>query len=80
MKQDNTWHSGPPPSLGWWPASCGKAHDVYRWWDGENWSCYAEERSTKKEIENAERCKLSGNQSDIEWQHRPANWPARSRT
>ena len=33
------WFSGPPPAVGWWPASIGaKFTDVYRWWDGSEWS------------------------------------------
>ena len=28
------WHSGPPPSVGWWPASLVKDEMSVRWWDG----------------------------------------------
>jgi hypothetical protein len=33
------WFSGPPPAVGWWPASvtCNFV-DIYRWWDGFVWS------------------------------------------
>lgn len=32
------WFSGPPPDVGWWPASANEFADVLRWWDGERWS------------------------------------------
>lgn len=33
------WHSGPPPHAGWWEASYyPPAPDLWRWWDGEQWS------------------------------------------
>jgi hypothetical protein len=35
------WHKGPPPEIGWWPAS--RVGDKYciRWWNGKIWSCPA---------------------------------------
>lgn len=32
------WHSGPPPSVGWWPASKCDDPEIVRWWDGNAWS------------------------------------------
>jgi len=32
------YHSGPPPSIGWWPTRIGKSCREYRWWDGKRWS------------------------------------------
>lgn len=32
------WHKGPPPHVGWWNASILKNTDIWRWWDGINWS------------------------------------------
>ena len=32
------WHSGPPPSVGWWPASIVENPKTIRWWDGDVWS------------------------------------------
>lgn len=40
------WHSGPPPSVGWWPASCMHKATVIRWWDGRRWSDCAPITST----------------------------------
>ena len=33
-----TWHSGPPPHVGWWNASIMLIEDAWRWWDGDRWS------------------------------------------
>lgn len=33
------WFSGPPPAVGWWPASTLRLLDAYRWFDGKDWSC-----------------------------------------
>lgn len=38
---DREWKSGPPPHIGWWNASVGQNHHVWRWWDGKCWSQYA---------------------------------------
>lgn len=38
MKDEMEWHSGPPPHVGWWNASAGRDPDVWRWWDGAQWS------------------------------------------
>jgi hypothetical protein len=36
--EDCTWRWGPPPSIGWWPASVSRAPQWLRWWDGKKWS------------------------------------------
>lgn len=41
------WHKGPPPSIGWWPASCAKNINSIRWWDGKRWSLNADPSMTK---------------------------------
>lgn len=33
-----TWNSGPPPHVGWWNASACHIPDIWRWWDGIQWS------------------------------------------
>ncbi len=38
MNTRRQWHSGPPPSIGWWPASDAMLEGFYRWWDGNCWS------------------------------------------
>lgn len=32
------WRSGPPPEVGWWPASTCKDPGFVRWWNGRWWS------------------------------------------
>lgn len=36
-----TWRSGPPPEVGWWPASTSQNPELLRWWNGKFWSDYA---------------------------------------
>jgi hypothetical protein len=73
------WHSGPPPSVGWWPASMVRDEDVFRWWNGLHWSAPAQSSHTAEYAAAQARVK-SHWEPGIEWQHRPASWPARSRT
>lgn len=35
---DRVWHKGPPLFTGWWNASEDKDDEIWRWWDGKNWS------------------------------------------
>lgn len=35
---DRVWRRGPPPHVGWWQASQVRNEDVWRWWNGVNWS------------------------------------------
>ena len=41
-----TWHKGPPPHVGWWNASTSRARNLWRWWDGAEWSTYVFSAST----------------------------------
>lgn len=75
------WHSGPPPSIGWWPADlCGQL-DVVRWWDGKRWSI-----SFRKDNQGVYGMKYAAqhpspyDNSKIKWRLRPSSWPKRSRT
>ncbi len=73
-----TWHKGPPPSIGWWPASMFCDLGCLRWWDGECWSAGARSYMTAEQAAvTAERKTWQG---DIEWTERPASWPERART
>lgn len=38
MSKNRTWHSGPPPHIGWWQASTFENEKLWRWWDGRRWS------------------------------------------
>ncbi len=74
------WKSGPPPSLGWWPASVWGVRnpEMLGWYDGEYWSAFAS--INESEYSAANQAKKRGGSQDVEWLDRPANWPARSRT
>lgn len=79
MARKIKWNSGPPPSIGWWPASIRRDPNYLRWWDGLAWSCAAPINAT------ADRVVLSASRPEfefvkIEWRERPASWPKRSRT
>ena len=73
------WHSGPPPSIGWWPASLNKKPDSIRWHDGKDWSIAAFPWFSVNVA--SESAKIKSNcQHAIKWTTRPASWPLRSRT
>lgn len=73
-----TWHKGPPPSIGWWPASDRRNPDVLRWWDGKVWSTATH---IGMDVEEAAHWAMRKTwMRNIEWTDRPAWWPERSRT
>lgn len=44
---DCVWRSGPPPEIGWWPASVNDPPNpsILRFWGGEFWSIGVEHSS-----------------------------------
>jgi hypothetical protein len=74
------WHSGPPPSIGWWPASMGKNPDMLRWWDGKRWSEGAPCWVSAEEAARYAKKQNIGPSWAVQWTDRPASWPERSRT
>jgi hypothetical protein len=74
-----TWHKGPPPSIGWWPASVTRDHAVLRWWNGQWWSDPAWPYTPAKVAAAAAR-RQRWLEDEIEWTDRPAWWPERSKT
>jgi hypothetical protein len=73
------WFSGPPPSVGWWPASYSKYSRIYRWWDGRVWSAPARWSQTASFAQ--QQAGVRGLMQDrIRWTRRPKSWPARSKT
>ncbi len=74
-----TWRKGPPPSIGWWPASNCYNPDAHRWWNGEWWSTVAYPEYAANTVAAIARFK-DVFQDEIEWTDRPASWPERSRT
>jgi hypothetical protein len=73
------WHKGPPPSIGWWPASVCFDTECIRWWDGNKWgdACYANTSVKVAEIRAQRRANY---QNSIKWTNRPFDWPERSKT
>lgn len=71
------WKSGPPPSLGWWPANTIQDRGIYSWWDGKRWSIGF---SKVFPPHWKDRLMLRGEGAHVEWSARPKSWPARSRT
>lgn len=72
------WNKGPPPSLGWWPASSVRDPDMHRWWNGSDWSVAVARRRTPEEASSLAMYRRE--QARIEWRARPKTWPARSFT
>ncbi len=66
------WNSGPPPGIGWWPASVNRWEDMIRWWDGKVWSEAITSTYTSEEA-GAAASKI-GEQRGIEWTERPKSW------
>lgn len=74
------WRKGPPPSVGWWPATRHRSRMILRWWNGSAWSPPVTSVFTAKEAA-VEAAKVDAHWQDaIEWTDRPADWPARSLT
>lgn len=73
---DRKWHSGPPPHIGWWNASLDRGEDVWRWWDGREWSwCVGESEPISTAVLNA-KIKLPYFHSIISWSD---YWPENAR-
>ena len=73
-----TWHKGPPPSIGWWPASYYRNPDILRWWNGKVWSSATHIKMTAEDAAKLAEVEIFAD--DIEWTERPASWPERART
>lgn len=61
-----TWHSGPPPHVGWWNASRCRQLTSWRWWNGMNWSEAAFSVDNRRHAAIYARFKVF-DQKDIEW-------------
>ena len=75
------WHSGPPPSVGWWPTSAsGGVVILLRWWDGAIWGLGLSPRTTAEIAGALALHKTFSPQTYIQWRERPESWPERSKT
>jgi len=63
------WHKGPPPEIGWWPASYFRSIESIRWWDGVTWSQDAFPSDTAEEAAYVAKSDC-GQQDAIEWTER----------
>ena len=75
------WHSGPPPSGGWWPASFrGQNTDLVRYWHAQRkaWSVPAHPRMSAK-VAGMCAAAMAGKKTGdlVLWRDRPANWGAK---
>ncbi len=61
------WHKGPPPHVGWWNASRKRAIDLWRWWDGEQWSQGARARRTASAAAPIAKRPAWSPKNEIEW-------------
>lgn len=64
-----TWHTGAPPSIGWWPASIMRDAEAIRWWDGKDWSRVAVPTQNKTEAASIASVKAARH-CGIEWSER----------
>jgi len=62
-----TWRSGPPPEVGWWPASALRRPSYLRYWNGTFWSWGADnEESRISEQNSAKRAKRLASDDPVE--------------
>jgi hypothetical protein len=65
------WHKGPPPSIGWWPASVQHDRKVLRWWNGEYWSIAAYPKYTAQAAANMAKHRFyESDKEPIKWTER----------
>lgn len=63
------WFSGPPPAVGWWPASATRNFlDLYRWWDGSEWSAAVFRDSDANEAQALARESFRARR-EVYWRH-----------
>lgn len=73
------WHSGPPPSIGWWPASIFKLETILRWWNGKHWSDPVGIHNNQFRAGHIARFPAAFS-NNIVWKQRPKDWPPQSYT
>lgn len=78
-KTEPVWFSGPPPCVGWWPASRGRNKHIYRWWNGKRWSVPVHSTKSAKLAAGRAGSAAQGMGKQIEWTHRPLSWPIHAR-
>lgn len=61
-----TWHKGPPPHIGWWNASAARRKDLWRWWNGYEWSRAIHMNASARTADYA-AAHAQGDDSLVEW-------------
>lgn len=75
------WRDGPPPSVGWWPASITRSDNELRWWNGLFWSVgVANASTTPSRLAARTAARPSQKNNQVEWTDRPTDWPKESYT
>ena len=64
------WFKGPPPEIGWWPASTMRNPGTLRYWDGEYWSNGIFDYEPKSRITKDVLKQREDNLDLILWAHR----------
>jgi len=67
--EDCVWHYGPPPHVGWWPASFSKRTDRLRWWNGRNWSEWVSSEDNQLAAGYFGCRESFANTDEIQWTH-----------
>ena len=69
--EDCVWRDGPPPEIGWWPASIWQDTTILRWWDGVSWSFPARDHfDSEKAASYARVVEYRGTYCSIRWTDR----------
>ena len=53
--EDCEWRSGPPPEIGWWPASICRDPTELRYWNGLHWSFLCDSKEGSNEARKSAR-------------------------
>ena len=64
------WRSGPPPEIGWWPASTERQPHRLRFWNGRHWSSYATSSANARTAGEYGSRMSSDDQDRIKWTDR----------
>ena len=69
LPKNPVWRKGPPPEIGWWPASGFLNVDVLRFWNGERWSDWVRPHRDSEQAEWTKKEKAFES-SEIKWTDR----------
>ena len=61
------WFSGPPPSIGWYPASISQNWELLRYWDGSVWSWAVNYQASPQEVAAGLKREAQSGTGFIKW-------------